>query len=362
MDEKLSKGYLEKLQKQAKTVLENNERPNKIASLGGFFSESVRSLRFILCEKENFLFALLQLVSIALCYYLWIQILNWIPEDVWKEVGKEDREHGGLIDLAVLAWGFICVGVAAFPIGILTSCICASFLLRFSGRKSTVLDCLKIAMHHAKTVWFFSWVDGWWTVMRILERLPKKNDKTPLSTKIRNELIYQAWKLVSLGFLPAIIGGRAVKDAGSDSLGMLKKRFVNVAKLRFGYSAICWIIGISSYILSIIFMIHAPANIFPETNGIYNFYFLIGIPMLFSLAVIMLFFRPLYLISACRIYVNYARDNNIHLDLPKKSPAILSSLLAFAILCLIAAGIVYFRRELGIADILANAEYLHKLW
>ena len=362
MAEKLSKDYLKQLRSQAKSVLEENEKPGKITSLGGFFSESAKSLRFILSEKENLMFALLQLVSIGLCYYLWIQVLNWIPEDVWKEVAKDNRDNGGLIDLIVLGWGFICVGIAAYPIGIFTSCICASFLLRFSGRQSTLLECLKIAMHRSKTVWVFSWIDGWWTVMRILERLPKKNDRTPRATKILNELLYQAWKLVSLGFVPALIGGRSVKDAGKDSLLMLQKRFVNVAKLRFGYSVVCWIIGILSYVSAIFFAIKAPSYFHANGSSMYGFYMLIGIPMLFCLSIIMLLFRPLYLVSACRIYVNYARDNNVHLDLPTSSPKILSSLVAFALLCLVAAGIFFFRNELGISGILENAKYLTKLW
>ncbi len=361
MDEDLTKSYLQNLRSQAKSVLEEKDKPGKMVSLGGFFSESARSLRFILSEKENITFALLQLIAIGLCYYLWIEILNWIPEDVWEQIGKSNRKHGGLIDLIVLGWGFVCVGLATYPIGIFTSCICASFILRFSGRQSTVLECLKIALHHSNTIWIFSWIDGWWTVKRILERLPKKNDRTSLSTKIFNELIYQAWKLVSLGFIPAIIGGRNVKEAGADSLAMLKNRFISVAKLRFGYSSVCWIVGILCYVSIIFFIVRFPSNLQIRGSMVYSFYMLAGLPMLLNLAIIMLLFRPLYLISACRIYVNYARDNNVHLKLPSNSPKILSSIIAFLLLCLFATIIIYFRDELGITKILEDARYLHKL-
>ena len=363
--EKLSSSTLTDLVKDAqeKGLYDQKLKPSKSASIGGFFNNCIKSFRFVLTEKENFLFALLQWTTIAACYYLWTAVLSWIPDEVWEEAGK-DRDSGGLIDLIVFLWGFVCVGIAAYPIGIFTSCMGASFLLRFNGRQSTILECLKIVMHHAWSIWIFSWIDAWWTVRQILRRLPKKKDKTPLSEKIANELFYQTWKIVSLGFLPAIISGRGVKNAFSDSLELLKARFVDVAKLRFGYSAICWILGIACYIAPIIIMIISPQNFASQGMEHLNvplFYKFAGIPMLAILTILMLFLRPVYIISACRIYANYARDNNIHLNLPQKSSAAISSLVAFIALCLVATVIILYRDQLGISEILSNSKYLYQI-
>lgn len=354
------------MRSKAKEVVEESENPGKLESMSGFLSESMCSLRFILCEKENFLFAFLQFVAVGLCYYLWIEALGWIPDDVWDSLKGHDRDSGGLIDLLLIVWGFICIGIAAYPVGIFTSCVCASFILRFSGRQSTVLECLKIAMQRSKTVWVFSWLDGWWTVKRILERLPKKKDRTSIGEKILREVLYQAWKIVSLGFLPALISGRTVKEAGEDSINLLKRRFKNLAKLRFGYSALCWIIGIACYAYMIYYLIFSAHDLVEamniKTSGVHKVFIVLGLPMLGYLSVVMLFLRPIYLISACRIYVNYARDYNIKMNLPEKSPSVLSSLFLFGLLCLIAGAIVIFREQLGITGILENSEYFYRLW
>ena len=290
-------------------------------------------------------------------------MLSWIPEEVWEEVSKEKRDSGGLIDLIVFLWGFVCVGIAAYPIGIFTACMGASFMLRFNGRQSTIFECLKVVMHHAWSIWIFSWTDAWWTVKQILRRLPKKNDRTPRSVKIAEELFYQTWQIVSIGFLPALISGRGVKNACTDSLDLLKNRFSDIAKLRFGYSAICWILGIVCYVAPIFLIFYSPDIVVTNSYGhmsvswLYKF---IGLPIFAILTVLMLVLRPVYIISACRIYANYARDKNIRLDLPTQSSGAISSLIAFIALCLIVGVIVLYRDQLGISDILSNAKYLHQ--
>lgn len=360
--ENLSVATMEKLVADAKreNIGKKEDNPPKTECIGGFFANSIRSFRFILTEKENFLFAVLQWATIAACYYLWTLVLTWIPEEVWEEAEKSKRHSGGLIDLIVFLWGFICIGIAAYPIGIFTSCMGASFLLRFSGRESTILECLKVVLHRAWSIWIFSWIDAWWTVRQIIRRLPKKNDRTPASVKIAHELFYQTWKLVSLGFLPAIIGGRSVKEACGDSINMLRFRPVDMAKLRIGYSVICWILGIICYIAPIILLFTLPREIVPKELSIPWFYQFVGIPMMAILFIVMLILRPVYIISACRIYANYTRDKNIRLNLPEKSSASISSLVAFIALCFIVVVVILYRNELGVSAILQNVKYLYQ--
>lgn len=346
---------LKDLKKQAANVYDDNFKPGTLSSVGGFFRNAALSLSFILSEKENILFAVLQLISIALGYYIWLNILDWIPQEVWDELSRDDDNDHAVLNLLFLAWSFICVGIVAYPLGIFSACMGASYLLHFQGRKSTIAECLKIAISKSWTLWIFGWIDGWWTMLRILERLPKKKDRTPRSVKIRNEIIYQAWKAASLGFVPAILSGRGIKNSCIDSVKLLKDRFMPILKLRLGYSAICWVFGIGSY-LSLFFLMPYMKNLGVHHTSIYNFYFMAFFPALLALLFIMLIFRPLYLISACRIYAYYTRQNNIEIELPKTLPTFVSSFVFFIVLCVVAGVIILFRNELGLTELLS---FLH---
>lgn len=355
MTDKLTKSDLEQLRSEVATITQSEEKPDILSSMGGFFTNCAKSFRFILSEKENIVFALLQLASIGLGYYLWVQILDWIPDDVWQEMRKDkDNNSGGIANLIILLWSFVCVGITAFPIGFFTSCMGASFILRFNGQKSTVVNCVHLALNRLWSIWIFSWVDGWWTVNRILERLPKKKNRTPTSRKILNEAIYQAWKLATLGFLPAIISGRTIADSIKDTISLTKNRFIDLAKLRVAYSAICWILGIGAYVLLIFILIKYP-NLMSSENKIYNFYMLAGLPMMFALTFIMIIFRPLYIISSFRIYANYMREKRITITLPQKSPAY-TALIVFGILIILVGTTYIYRDEIGITKILSNYE------
>lgn len=342
------KSHLSVMKNNAAKYYEQNSRPSKSASISVFFSNSIVSLRFILTEKENILFAFLSLAVVAFVYLIGIQILSWIPPEVWTQL-KEDDDNM-LLNIILLIWSFVCIGLAAYPLGICTACMGASYILRFQGRTSTIAECLKVVMPKSWTLWIFSWLDGWWTFLRILERLPKKNDRTPLSVKLRNEAIYQAWKISSLGFLPALVCGRSLADAGKDSLSLLKDRFAMLAKLRIGYSAICWIIGIASYVGNIVIMFYMPMS----GHGIYEFYFLAFFPIVAALVFVMLVFRPLYIISACRIYAFYTREKGIEIKLPQTSSKSVSSLVSFLVLAVIMAAVFLYRDELGLSEILAD--------
>lgn len=333
------------LKAQAHEQIKKQEKPKKTEAVKSFFYSAYCSFRFILTEKENFLFALLQLAAVGLGYYVWVQGLSWIPEEIWQSSRKsEDNTLAGLV---LLIWSFLCVGVTAYPLGLLTACMGASYILRYQGRKSTIAECLKIVLPKAWPLWIFSWLDGWWTVDRILERLPKKNDRTPISVKLLNEAIYQAWKLASLGFMPAVLSGRSVTEACKDSLSLLKAKFVMLAKLRAAYSLICWIFGIGCYV-GVIFVYPFISSRMGSGSDMYSFYFYAGFPMVIALSFILLIFRPVYIISACRIYAGHAREKGIRINLPETSSKTFSSLVAFAVLVILLAVAILYREELGI--------------
>lgn len=340
---------LQSLKAGAGSIVENNEKPKRGAAVASYLNSGAVSLRFIFGEKENIAFAFLQWVVIGIAYYLWVQVLSLVPEEVWN--CDNGNYAAGII---LLIWSIVCVGLAAYPLGLLTACMNASYILRFTGRESTVAECLKIVLPKSWSLWVFSWFDGWWTVMRILERLPKKNDRTPLAVKMLNEAIYQGWKLASLGFIPALLSGRDVGEACGDSLKMLKERFSMLIKLRVGYSLVCWGFGIFGYLGMFVLLRMLPelSGRILENNVVYGVYLLAGVPLLAVLIFIMLVFRPVYVISACRIYAFYAREKGMKIKLPESSSRGVSALMAFLLLAVALAVVWFFRDRLGIAELM----------
>lgn len=75
---------LQHLKAGAGTIVEKNEKPGRGAAVAGYFNSGAVSLRFIFGEKENIVFAFLQWAVIGIAYYLWVQALALVPEDVWQ--------------------------------------------------------------------------------------------------------------------------------------------------------------------------------------------------------------------------------------------------------------------------------------
>src|SRR5690554_7569188 len=78
-------------------------------------------------------------------------MLDWIPEEVWRSAAESDE--GSIADWILLAWSFVCVGFAAFPVGILTGCMGATHFLHKQGRESTVATCLKLVLPQSWSLW-----------------------------------------------------------------------------------------------------------------------------------------------------------------------------------------------------------------
>ena len=164
-------------------------QPEKTEGLKNYFYYLVKTWKLTLQEKEIITFAFLQLASIAVGYYLWVQMLRWIPAEVWRSA--EHSRHASLPDLILLAWSFVCVGVAALPLGIFSACIGVVYFLRRQGYPSTIAACLKIVLTEIWPLWVFQWMDGWITVNQVLERLPKKNNHETLAQRaLKNSSLF----------------------------------------------------------------------------------------------------------------------------------------------------------------------------
>lgn len=301
-------------------------------------------------EKEIFFFGGMQWLAVAMAYLLWTQMLFWIPPEVWDAM--ENQDGAGPIDYALTLWAFLCVGLAAFPIGIFSSCMGVTHFLHKQGRASTVAMCLKLSLPNAWRLWAFHWTDGWITVKQIWSRIPGGDDRTYVQM-LYEEALYYAWKVGMSGVLPSMVIGKGMIESGKESVAFVKQNTKEILKLRAAYSGYCWILGILTYFAAfpIVFYFDDGTTL---GNNIANIYLYIALPICFSAGFIMFFLRPIYLLNLCNLYSDYLKTNNITVELPDNPPRAISALVIFAILCLAALVIFYYREAIGLVDILST--------
>ena len=304
-------------------------------------------------EKEIITFVLLQWAAIGLGYLLWVQMLDWIPEEVWRTAAESDE--GSIVDVILLVWSFVIVGLVAFPVGILTGCMGTVHFLHRQGRESTIAMCLKLVMPQSWSLWAFHWIDGWITVRQIMERLPRKNDRRTPAQKALSEALYYAWKVGVSGILPSIVTGNNLVASARRSIHFVKSNFLEVAKLRAGYSALCWIVGIGAYAGSFFFL--SAVDVVPANGEVYShmytIYFWLGVPILIAVGVVMLVLRPIYVLALCDLYSDHLENRGFPVDLPENPPTAVSALVTFVVLCVLLGTAFLYRHELGIVDMLS---------
>lgn len=340
--------------KQVKEYFDQNKIDRDVwkdENLSEFSNRAGYAVSLILQEKEILLFSALQWAVIGLVYYLWAQILGWIPPEVWE---SKSKIYDLPLNLAFLAWGFLCVTLAAYPIGVLTGAMGAAHFLRAQGHRSTIAACLQLALRNSGKLWAFHTADSWFTVQMILERLPKRGYISGAAQRAIKETLYYAWKVGTIGVGPALLTGAGLIEAGKESVSLVKRRLWDAIKLRGGYAITCWIVGIAAYLGSIFFFYHNHA-VFIKSHTIYTFYFWMGIPLLVAVGVVSLFIRPIFVIASCKLYSDYLKDikRPVHFaDLPGSAAGVF---VAFLVLCTLLAAIYLYREQIGLMVILRVA-------
>ena len=218
--------------------------PRRAGGWKDFLGRASYAASMTLREQEIVTFAVLQWVVVALTYYLWVQIIGWIPQAVWESEAAHVRWP---LNIVVTAWSLGCVALAAYPIGLLTGCTAAAHLLHQQGMPCSIARCLAIVLPRAGALWAFHVADGWLTVDQIVERLPKKKRRMSPPARASSELAYNAWKVGTVGMVPAIVAGHELFAAAEQSVALVKARLMDVLILRGSYSAACWVVGIGSY-------------------------------------------------------------------------------------------------------------------
>lgn len=331
-----------------------NKKPTKTKSLKYFFSMFAHALKVTFFERKILIFALLQWVAIAIAYYTWVEMLRWIPEEVWKSASESDTV--GYPDVILLLWSFLCTGLASFPVGIFSACTGLLHFLYKQKRSISIARCIEIIKPNIFNIWVFSWIDNWITVCQIVERLPKKDYYQTPQEKALSELLYYTWKLGTMGMLPNLILGNNIKNSAKASVEFIGNKVQECAKLRIGYSILNWIVGISAYVGTIVFFIIFNDLVpFDEAHhkNIYIFYFWAGVPILVAVGIVQLFLRPFYIISLCDIYSDFVSENHIQEKLSSQPKKEINAFVSFLILVLIIVTIFLYRDELGISELLS---------
>lgn len=324
------------------------------ASAGAVWRQDLRvirsALRLIAEEKEILVFTALQWAAIGIAYYVWVQFLGWIPIEVWEN-DNALVELG--INLALLAWSLACIGLAAFPIGLFTGAMASAHLLRSAGRKSTLAACLALSMRSAGRLWIFQWIDSWITTERILARLPKRGWASDWAWLAATEALYYAWKTATMAIVPAIVSGHGLVSAGKQSVSFVRQRLGTAVRLRAGYSLLCWVIGIATYVAAVCFLFAVEA--FDYDNWVYAGYAWAGIPILIAVGVIKLFVRPVFVLATCIAYVEFTRETEQPITLPDEPSPVWRVLVPFGMLILAVAFVYLFRDTIGLTRLLETA-------
>ncbi len=269
--------------------------PEGIKSFGSRISFAWSTARQ---EPEIFAFALIQWCAVVVGYFLWAQAFVLIPS-------IEKAENDPLANLLFFVWSVLIVGLVALPIGIFSGAIGITHFLRHQGLRPMFLTSVSIAARRYWQLWIFSWIDGWITVDQIFDRLPKRDEKTFSLEKAVREALYFAWKSATLGVIPSILNGRNLVDAARESLSLIKLRMRDVLLLRAGYSGLCWLVGLASYLFGLLLInsgLVAPHLRLHILDSIYFFYLYVGIPVCLAAAVVALFLRPIFLLASCELY------------------------------------------------------------
>lgn len=329
-------------------------RPPRMAALRAFGGRVTHAVRLTVAEPEILVFALLQWAAVAGGYYLWVAFLGWIPDEVWA-TAEQDGEVP-VADIALLLWSVFVVVLVSLPVGLLSGCICAAHVLRRQGQESTVATCLAMVLPRAWSLWAFSAVDGWWTVKRIFERLPRKGRRE--RNRALKEAAYYAWKLGTVGMLPGLVTGRGLVEAGKQSVGLVKERPAETAVLRVGYSLACWVIAILGYVgAGLFFRLVTPT--LPDGTDRSQTYLAIflwlGVPIVLTAGLVLVLLRPIFLIGAADVYCDLVESRGEQLVVPGRPAAPVRILVAGTVLVLIAVAVLVLAEDFGLVDLMQPA-------
>ena len=150
-----------------------------------------------------------------------------------------------------------------------------------------------------------------------------------------SEALYYAWKLGVAGVLPSLVLGNGVIESGKNSIKFVKANFIEIAKLRAAYSLLCWVVGILAYVGAMITLIFMGDEIYALSGGIAiaKIYLYMIVPIAVSVSVVMIFLRPIYVLTICDMYSDYLFQNNEKANLPNNPKNGKKAFIVFVVIC-----------------------------
>lgn len=348
---KSQRAELQLARNSAKDVFKDTGlKPSVLSSenLSVFGSNLGYACRLIWQEKEILFFAALQWLTIAIAYVLWTKMIYWIPDTFWEEVRRssEDERKGAftLINLVILAWSFFVITVASYPLSILNAAMTACHYLRSAGKPSTIASCLNLAFNNLGRLWVFTTIDAWITVDAILDRLPRRGQNRTAG----DELLYYAWKIGTIGVLPALVAGKGYTEAAKDSVSVLRHSPVRAIGIRMGYSLICWVIGIATYVGSFYYL-SSMGSLKGSSNPLYDLYVTIAAPIILAVGINSVLVRPFYLVMISKLYSDVLPLGE-DVTVPTAAKKFDRLALIFSIMLSLLLVLYFFGDQLGIRD------------
>jgi hypothetical protein len=204
-------------------------------------------------------------------------------------------------------------------------------------------------------------------VRQILSRLPAEDEhETPIQREARllrqakEEALYYAWKVGTAGVLPSMVLGNNLLTSGKNSIKFVKAKFADILKLRAAYSSICWVVGIAAYIGAIILMFLMGDGVYANSGSlnIIKIYQYMIIPIGVATMVVVIFLRPLYILTLCNLYSDYIEAISEKPILPNDPSVGKKAIFVFLFICLLMILVILFRDQIGLTDVLSSIELI----
>ena len=188
-------------------------------------------------------------------------------------------------------------------------------------------------------------MDAWITVRAIFDRLPSKENNRTLV----DELLYYAWKFGTMGIIPSLVNGKGLIEAGKQSLLMIKKHPFRAMGLRFGYSLLCWFIGVGAYIAAVFWLMNSGIE-WGSENWVFAMYQWVFLPLVISIGVVTVLIRPFFILGVAKLYTDTYGFDEDHVEEALAPRGSTYLVILFILLSLGLLTMAFFGEQLGLQE------------
>jgi len=269
--------------------------PERGAALWAFRTYVGQALRLLWREPEIALFAAAQWIAVVLVYVTWAWGIRHI------DLPAELDWLGTLLEAA---WSIACLAIVAVPVAFLTACIGMVHFLRQEGRPSTLFACMGRVAPRMRPLWTFTLIDVGITAGQWFNRIPSRRRSRPVAALATGEALYYAWKVATVGMLPALLADRTLLQAANESVDLVKRRLAEAMLLRSGYTLSAWLVGLAALGVAW-WQLRAHRAALPDFEGA-AFWF--WAPAVIAIGVVQLFLRPVFILASSELYHRYRHE------------------------------------------------------